>query len=263
MNECITSKDNFRLKEYSKLVSGKQARKKTGKFPLEGFRLCEEAMKSGVVVEYLLISESFAESHAEHMCEWEQKKIPVFVITNSLARKISDTSGPQGVFAVCKQPAPFAMERLFGLQKILCLYDIQDPGNMGTIIRSADAFGFEAIVLSSGCCDVFSPKVLRSTMGSLFHLPFYFADDMYEFEQSMKEHGLISAAAVVRNADLSLGSCNLPKIHLLYIGNEGNGLPEAFSPLCKYRITLSMKGKAESLNAAMAAGILMWEMTKQ
>ena len=130
------------------------------------------------------------------------------------------------------------------------------------MIRSADAFGFEAVVLSRDCCDLFSPKVLRSAMGSVFHLPYYIAPDMPAFEREMAACGKVSAAAVLENADLLAGCCILPEIHLLYIGNEGNGLPESFAQACRYRITLPMKGKAESLNAAMAAGILMWELTK-
>ena len=235
--EPIFSRDNPRVKEYCKLGSGKQARRKLGRFTLEGTRLCEEAVRSGVTV-------------------------LVFQISEQVEKRISETSGPQGIYFVCPSIPQVELNELTGKEKILCLYDIQDPGNLGTMIRSADAFGFEAVVLSRGCCDLFSSKVLRSAMGSVFHLPYYIAPDMPAFEREMAAYGKVSAAAVLENADLQVGCCILPEIHLLYIGNEGNGLPESFAQACRYRITLPMKGKAESLNAAMAAGILMWELTK-
>lgn len=260
--EPILSRENSRIKEYCKLTSGKQARKKAGKFTLEGTRLCKEALLSNVEVEYAFVTSSWCDAHSELLEQLEHKEIPVYEIAGQLEQKLSETSGPQGVYFVCRALTPISPETLAGYKKILCLYDIQDPGNLGTMIRSADAFGFEAVVLSGCCCDLFSPKVLRSTMGSVFHLPYLMAEDMPSFEEAMAGMGLVSAAAVVEGADLEAGCCNLPEIHLLYIGNEGNGLPEDFSQLCRYRITLPMKGKAESLNAAMAAGILMWELTK-
>lgn len=260
--ELILSRENARIKDYCKLTSGKQARKKAGRFTLEGTRLCKEALLSDVEVEYAFVTSSWCNAQSELLVQLEHREVPVYQISGQLEQKLSETVGPQGVYFVCRTLSPLTPEKLAEYKKILCLYDIQDPGNLGTMIRSADAFGFEAVVFSSGCCDLFSPKVLRSTMGSVFHLPYYIAEDMPGFEAAMTERGLVSAAAVVEGADLKAGCCNLPEIHLLYIGNEGNGLPKDFSRLCRYRITLPMKGKAESLNAAMAAGILMWELTK-
>ena len=260
--ETIASRDNPRIKEYCKLCTGKQARRKLGKFVLEGSRLCRESLDSGVLVEYAFASGDWIEENSGMIEMLKERSIPIFQISDPLERRIAETSGPQGIYFTCFLMLPLEKEALARKKRILCLYDIQDPGNLGTLIRSADAFGFEAVVLSGGCCDLFSPKVLRSTMGSVFHLPYYIASDMLRFEQEMAAHGMTSAAAVVDRADLQAGYCNLPEIHLLYIGNEGNGLPENFAQACRYRITLPMKGKAESLNAAMAAGILMWEIMK-
>ncbi len=260
--ETIVSRDNPRIKEYCKLCTGKQVRRKLGKFVLEGSRLCREALDAGVPVEYAFASGDWAEADNGMIRILEERLIPTFQISDPLERKIAETSGPQGIYFTCSLIPPLAKEALVRKKRILCLYDIQNPGNLGTLIRSADAFGFEAVVLSCGCCDLFSPKVLRSAMGSVFHIPYYIAPDMLRFEQEMAARGMISAAAVIDHADLQAGYCNLPEIHLLYIGNEGNGLPEDFAQACRYRLTLPMKGKAESLNAAMAAGILMWEIMK-
>jgi len=260
--ETIASRENPKVKEYCKLCSGKQARKKLRKFTLEGTRLCEEALDSAVSVEYAFVTEEWLMRNAK-IAEKLKEAVPsVYLISEALEQKISETSGPQGIYLVCSFPQQISLEELSEKEKVLCLYDIQDPGNLGTMIRSADAFGFDTVVLSAGCCDLFSPKVLRSTMGSFFHMSYRIVDDMAAFEEEMAARGRISAAAVVSEADLQAGCCNLPTIHLLYIGNEGNGLPEVFSAKCRYRITLPMKGKAESLNAAMAAGILMWELSK-
>ena len=260
--EPIFSRDNPRVKEYCKLGSGKQTRRKLGRFTLEGTRLCEEAVRSGITVDYAFASADWCSAHKEALRSLEDDGVPVFQISEQVEKRISETSGPQGIYFVCPSIPQVELNELTEKEKILCLYDIQDPGNLGTMIRSADAFGFEAVVLSRDCCDLFSPKVLRSAMGSVFHLPYYISPDMPAFEREMAACGKVSAAAVLENADLLAGCCILPEIHLLYIGNEGNGLPESFAQACRYRITLPMKGKAESLNAAMAAGILMWELTK-
>lgn len=261
--EWIASRENPRIKEYRKLNTGKQARKKLGKFTLEGTKLCIEAVHSGVSVVYALVTESWVNAHPKPLQILLQHGVSCYGITEAVESKISDTGSPQGIFCVCRLLKPASLEQLKRMKKILCLYDLQDPGNLGTMFRNADALGFEAVVLSKLSCDLFSPKVLRSTMGSVFHIPYYIAEDMPVFEAEMAQSGLISAAAVVRGANLVADGCNLPTIHLLYIGNEGRGLPEAFAQQCRYRITLAMKGKAESLNAAMAAGLLMWELSKQ
>ncbi len=261
--EWITSRENPRVKVYGKLNTGKQARKKLGMFTLEGTKLCIEAVQSGVSVVYALVTESWVGAHPELLQMLLQRGVSCYGITEAIESKISGTGGPQGVFCVCRLLESASLEQLKRMKKILCLYDLQDPGNLGAMFRNADALGFEAVVLSKASCDLFSPKVLRSAMGSVFHLPYYIAEDMFLFEAEMSQSGLISAAAVVRDANLIADGCNLPAIHLLYIGNEGNGLSAAFAVQCRYRITLAMKGKAESLNAAMAAGLLMWELSKQ
>ncbi len=260
--EPIVSRDNPRVKEYCKLGSGKQTRRKLSKFTIEGTRLCEEALKSRIPVEYAFASADWCDAHRDILDSLENRGVAVFQISEQVEKRISETSGPQGIYFVCPSIPQAELDELAEKEKILCLYDIQDPGNLGTMIRSADAFGFGAVVLSNGCCDLFSPKTLRSAMGSAFHLPYYITPDMPVFEREMAAYGKVSAAAVVKNAELRVGCCILPEIHLLYIGNEGNGLPESFADICRYRVTLPMKGKAESLNAAMAAGILMWEFTK-
>ena len=261
LTELIQSRDNPKIREYCKLNQGKQARRKLGKFTLEGKRIVLEALRSGVKADYALIGAG-SENDPELQQALEEKAILVYSVSEAVEKRIAETSGPQGVYLVCQAIEPCAPEALYRAKKLLCLYDIQDPGNLGTMIRSADAFGFDGIVLSRNSCDLFSPKVLRSTMGSVFHLPYYIAEDMETFEREMQAHGRASAAAVVSDAELAVGYCNLPEIHLLYIGNEGNGLPEAFAKQCTYRVTLPMKGKAESLNAAMAASVLMWELSK-
>lgn len=263
MLQQLLSKDNPRVKDYCKLNMGKQMRRREQKFTLEGTKLCREALLHGVAIDYAFITPEWAAENAVFLDELKEKQVPLYEIGKAIEGRISDLSTPQGVFCVCEVLPQIERSALYKKRKILALYDIQDPGNLGTMVRSADAFGFDAVVLSKESCDLFSPKVLRSAMGSVFHLPYHIAGDMDEFEQDMAGNGLVSAAAVLQGADLIADGCNLPAIHLLYIGNEGNGLPQAFAERCSHRITLAMKGKAESLNAATAAGILMWELSKQ
>ena len=175
---------------------------------------------------------------------------------------MSDTETPQGVFCICRMKSSLSMEQVLSKKKVVALCDLQDPGNLGTIIRTADAFGYEALLLSERCCDWYSPKVLRSAMGSAFRIPYYLPEDFDAMVSRFREAGKVTAAAVVDKADLVLGCCNLPEIHVVYIGNEGNGLPAPLAEACDYRLTIRMAGNTESLNASVAAAVLMWELSK-
>ena len=163
---------------------------------------------------------------------------------------------PQGVYAVCKIP-----ESRFAIKpegKYIGLWGLQDPGNVGTVIRTADALGMDGVVLSEGSCDLYSLKVLRAAMGSAFRLPVLAAP----MEAFLRESGLTSFASVVDASAPSILDTRFPPGCILLIGNEGNGLSKEQVSKCARRVTIPMKGRAESFNAAMAATIFIWEMAR-
>ena len=145
--------------------------------------------------------------------------------------------------------------------RYLVLYELQDPGNMGMILRTADAFGIDA-VLTYQCCDVFSPKVVRATMGAIFRMSVIDAPPASAIRLFFEENGIRSYAAVLHPDARPVTECRLGKGCAVWIGNEGNGLSEDAVAACEEKLIIPMQGHAESLNAAMAAGILMWEMVK-
>ncbi|MBQ8787269.1 MAG: RNA methyltransferase [Oscillospiraceae bacterium] len=258
----ITSKDNPNIKLYVKLAGGRKYRKENGLFTLEGVRLVEDAVKENAELHSVFVTESYMKKLAQ---QGESLNFPnsekVFEIPDEIGNKMSSTDSAQGVFAICKcleKPSFDATVKNGG--KYLLLHSIQDPGNLGTIIRTADAVGVDAVFLAD-CCDLYNPKVVRSTMGSLFRLNV----SEIKFDETFPvfaEIGVPSFAAVIDSDATSLTDCDFSKGGVILIGNEGNGLPREVSDMCTERLTIKMQGNVNSLNAAMAAGIIMWELAK-
>ncbi len=258
----ITSKDNPNIKLYVKLSGGKKHRKENGMFTLEGVRLVEDAVKENAELHSVFVTESYVKRLTQ---QGEALNFPdsarLFEISDEIGNKMSSTDSAQGVFAICKcLEKPAFDDTVKSGGRYLLLHSIQDPGNLGTIIRTADAVGVDAVFLAD-CCDLYNPKVVRSTMGSLFRLnvsEIKFDEDFPLFE----ERGVPSFAAVIDSDAVSLTECDFSKGGVILIGNEGNGLPREVSGICTERLTIKMQGNVNSLNAAMAAGIIMWELVK-
>ncbi|MCH5193610.1 MAG: RNA methyltransferase [Oscillospiraceae bacterium] len=251
----ITSKDNPNIKLYRKLSSGKKYRRETGLFVLEGIRLISDAVKENAKLRSVFMTESCAEKR-------ESLSFPdAFIVPEELAAYLSDTDSPQGIFAICEAPRKVSADRTIKSGgKYILLHSVQDPGNLGTIIRTADAVGVDGVFLAE-CCDLYNPKVIRSTMGSIFRL----CVSEVKFDEVFplfKERGVRTYAAVIDSDAVSLTDCDFSEGGAVLIGNEGNGLPKEVSDLCDVRLTIKMQGNVNSLNAAMAAGIIMWELKK-
>ena len=257
--QLITSKDNPNIKLFRKLTESKKCRRETGMFPLEGIRLISDAVKENAELHSVFVTESFLKKQGEALNF--PSSADLFVITDELGKSISDTSSSQGVFAVCKAiEKPHFSQVIKRGGKYLLLCNLQDPGNLGTIIRTADAVGLDGVFLSE-CCELYNPKVIRSTMGSLFRLnvsEVVFEEIFPLFEQRK----VPSYAAVIDRDAVSLTDCDFSEGGVVLIGNEGNGLPESITKACGKKLTIKMNGNINSLNAAMAAGIIMWELVK-
>lgn len=252
----ISSKDNPLIKLICSLQTSSKSRKENGLFVLEGLRICSDAYDNGIVFDKLIVSETFLKKQCDSINLLSQNSGQNFLVTDSLFLKISDTDSPQGIIALVKTPEE--NKNLDKNGRYLALENIQDPSNLGAISRTAEALGISGIVLKS-CCDPFSPKSLRASMGTLLRLPLYLTEDLTAF---ITERSLRSFACVVDSSAEKITSIEFKDGDILIIGNEANGITKETADAAHKKITIPMLGSAESLNAAVAAAIAMWELKK-
>ncbi len=255
--ERITSKDNTVIKNTSKLLSAAKYRREKGLFVLDGLRLCKDAALNNFPIEQLIIGESAFNKFQEDSFFLSERANKSYIVPDHIISKISDTVNPQGFLCVCAIPNMDSFSvNPDGLY--IALENISDPSNLGAIARSAEAFNFDGIIVSEGGCDPYNPKALRASMGALLRIPVIVMAQFYEF---IADCGLNTYATVVDQTADSIKSADFKKGSIALIGNEANGLTDTAIASCKKRITIPMTGKAESLNAATAAAIVMWEMS--
>lgn len=240
----ITSKDNQKLKQIRKLLSP-SGFKKSELFIIEGERSVLDAVSSGVCLSYILVREDY---------KGKSPALDFETVSASLFSEFCETDSPQGIVAVAKKFS-YSVEDI-SPGPLLYTDGVRDPGNLGTLIRSADAFGFSGVLLSPDTVSVYNPKVVRSTMGSIFHLPIVenvSNDQLIE----MKKNYLL-AGGVLNPGSTSLVDTTFPKNTIIIIGNEANGINNDLISSLSLPVYIPMSGKAESLNAAVAGGILMY-----
>lgn len=255
--KVITSKDNPLIKLVCGLQSSSKTRKKEGLFVLEGIRICDDACDNSIWFDKLIISKTAGEKYNDLLFKFYKNSTEVFEIPDSLFQKISDTSSPQGVIAVVKTPE--LSPEILKSGKYIALENLNDPSNLGAISRTAEALGVSGIILSKDSVDPYSPKSLRASMGTLLRMPIIVLDD---FVNTIKNSGLAVYACVVDSDATPITNVSFDRGSVLLIGNEANGLTADAKNIANKQITIPMCGKAESLNAATAAAISMWEMMK-
>ena len=259
----VTSKDNQWVKEWRRLNDSAKYRRETGLFAIEGARLCGDAMRSGVALHAVLYTASALAVYGNVVEPLLASADTVLEISPELSRHMSDTINPQGVFCIAKMlDNSLIIDKINILGIYSALEDIQDPGNMGTVIRTAEALGLDGILLSDGCCDIYNPKVLRASMGGVFRMPLMQVGDMAQAVTALQEKGLTAFACVVDADATPITEAGMGKGSVALIGNEGNGLRAETVAVCEHSVTIPMAGRAESLNASMAAGIVLWEMCR-
>lgn len=256
----ITSKDNPKIKEFRKLCTSRKYRLQSQRFALEGARLVCDALKSDVELLTLLVTDSGMRRLGDDFDRLAMKARETLLISDPLAEAMAETESPQGVFAICAG-------RLFlpGLPKAapngaLLLCALQDPGNVGTILRSADAFGLSCVIMTADCPDPAAPKVQRASMGAALRVPIYCADDAAAAINALRQCGIAVYAAALSSESLSVDAVSLDNAAVA-IGNEGAGLPLSVQEACTGRVILPMNEQSESLNAAMAATVFAWELS--
>lgn len=256
--EIIESKENKLIKSVRKLVASSSERKKTRQFVLEGLRLCNDAAFNGYTVNTLIISDSFKE--IDKIGELIRASERCVKVPESLFKTLCDTVNPQGVLCVVKIPDTVSDISSIKSGKYIMLENTADPSNLGAISRTAEALGINGLIISSNSTDPFSPKAQRSGMGALLRLPVFLTNNVLSDIENLKNKGFTAFASVVYPDAESLNAVDFPENSVVLIGNEANGLTNEAIELCDRRVTIKMAGRAESLNAAAAAAIFMWQM---
>lgn len=264
MAAAITSRKNEIVREFLRLSGSSRCRRETGAFSAEGARLCADAAESGLKILRLLTTEDAEERYGKYLSAIRRSFPAEYRVTPSVAAALSDTKQPQGVFCVVSLPeesADFPDPGTDG--RILVLENIRDPANLGAVLRTAEALGVNGAIFGGSCCDAFSAKSLRAGMGAVFRLRCRSCPDTAEAVLALNRSGYRTFAAVPSARAVPVTRLDFTPPCAVVIGNEGNGLTEAAKASCTMPVTIPMLGRAESLNAASSAAILMWEMMRK
>ena len=278
--EIISSKDNKKIKYIRSLLEKGSIRKKNRQFVVEGIKLVDEALEYGKVLEIVLAESLYKEiisgdlsknallaENGQNITNYVKKQYSTIVVSDTVFKTVSETISPQGATAVIEMPEYELLVKDFlnqaynknGKIKLLILEDTADPGNLGTIMRTAEAAGVTGVIMSKGTVDIFNPKVVRSTMGSIFRLPFAYVEDLKEVIKELKKQGIRFYATHLKG-EKSYKAIKYSDRSAILVGNEARGLSDEVANLADTYVLIPMQGKVESLNAAVAAALMMYEV---
>ena len=278
--EIISSKDNKKIKYIRSLMEKGSIRKKDKAFVVEGIKLTDEALEYGKVLEVVCSERLYDEINSsdlsgnrllaendKNITNYVKKESSLLVVSDTVFKSVSETKTPQGILAVVEMPDYGLLDKGFleqaytknGKIKLLVLEDTADPGNLGTIMRTAEAAGVTGVIMGKGTVDIFNPKVVRSTMGSIFRLPFVYVEDLKETIKELKEQR-ISFYATHLKGKKSYKDIKYSDRSAILVGNEARGLSDEVADLADTYVLIPMQGKVESLNAAVAAALMMYEV---
>lgn len=261
----ITSRQNGQVVLLGKLGERKH-RSKEGLFRFDGKKLFLEAVLCGLDVRQVFLRESEAKALLPLVCEQEKGLVAanVYLLADDLFDKLSDERAPEGIISVAAFPSShmgnvletYARDKA---KRIFLLESVRDPGNVGTVLRSARAFGVDLLVMSRDCADPYNPKTVRGAMGALFRQRICFVDDLSEAIALLRENGRRVLAATLDESSVSVLEAGLSDGDCLVVGNEGHGLSPETVKACSRSVIIPMQAGSESLNAGVAASVLMWE----
>ena len=253
----ITSTSNEQVKKLIKLQNSSRFRREEGLFVCEGLRIISEIPKNRLVRVYC--TDQFLSDHKEAI---DSLDVSPVILSDRVFSHVCDTKSPQGILATA-QMADQAMPSLDqDSLTLLVLEDVQNPGNLGAMLRTGEAGGVDAFIMTRGCADIYNPKVIRSSMGSFLRMPCIYTDNLEEVLENLHKQGISMYATHLEARHNCFDVVYPPKIALL-IGNEGNGLSENVTKWASERIRIPMAGKVESLNASIAASVLIFEVFRQ
>ncbi|MDP4108101.1 MAG: RNA methyltransferase [Bacillota bacterium] len=249
----IQSIKNPQVKQWKKLLTKKE-RDKTGTFLIEGFHLVEEALKNQEQIIEIIVSEK-----VELPPRFDFGSASITTVTDEISKELSDTETPQGIYAICQETVD---QTFVEKAKSLLLIDaVQDPGNLGTMIRTADAAGIDAVIVGHGSVDIYNSKVLRSAQGSHFHLPIV-RGNLEEWIETLKKRNIPVYGTALENAKTYTETAPQEEFALI-VGNEGSGMNQDLLAATTSNLYIPIYGQSESLNVAVAAGILLYYLKKR
>ena len=258
--ERITSRTNPYIKELA-LLADKKYRTETSRFFFEGRKLFNEALENGIELEAVLMTDKFFNKYKENNYPFRH-----ISVTEEVYSKISAEKSPEGIFCVAK-----TLDKLHNLniiyssdlnESILILDGLRDPGNVGTVLRTAAAFGCNTVVMSSDCADVYNPKTVRAAMGAVFRQKTVTVTDLEGTIRKLRDNGRLVYCATLDDTSVELSDIAITPKHCFVIGNEGNGIRKEIISASTGSVIIPMQPGAESLNASAAATVLLWEQYK-
>lgn len=265
----ITSATNKKIKNVSALLSRTKERRKQKLYVVEGIKMFLEAPQD--MLKELYIEETLFQSIKDQTADedlikkWNALSMEYEVVSTDVFRKMSDTQTPQGIMCIMQMP-DYSFEKMMrektDTDLYLILEDIQDPGNLGTMLRAGEGAGISGLIMSRNTVDIFNPKTIRATMGSIYRIPFCYVEDLSESINAMKKQNIDVYAAHLQGK-AAYDQFEYKQSVAFMIGNEGNGLKDETAKLATAYLKIPMLGKVESLNAAIAATLLMYETARQ
>lgn len=258
----ITSSSNPRIKQVIQWQAKAKERRKDNVFLVEGFKMYEEAPLEAIREVYLS-EEALEKALGQKEIKSKLERTGYEIVAGDIFRKMSDTQTPQGILCVVKRPE-YQMEELLAEENplLVLLENLQDPGNLGTIVRTGEGAGITGVIMSNQTVDIYNPKTIRATMGSIYRVPFIYVESLPETVELLRGKGIRTYAAHLDGKDY-YDSFSFQRGTAFLIGNEGNGLSEEVANAADSYLKIPMEGKVESLNAAIATSLLMYEAHRQ
>ena len=257
----ISSKENEFVKHIKKLKD-KKYREQNNEYIIEGVKLVQEAVQEGAKIKQIVICEECEQTGLiSKELMYEIAKYECIYVTQKIFNNITDVKNPQGVLAVIERPDKENNEIDYTEDVIVVLDDIQDPGNLGTILRTVDSIGLRQIVVSKGTADAYNPKVVRSTMGAIFRINIIEVEDLEKALKEMKRHKY-KTVVTTPNTQQTIYEIDYNK-KVIIIGNEANGVKEEIIEKADEKVKIPMMGKTESLNASVATAVVLYEYIRQ
>lgn len=257
----ISSNSNSQIKNLAKLQKNARTRREQNVFVIEGRKMFEEAKELGIVTTAYISQSYLSELHIPQ--EDYFKNTEYETVTDKVFQEISDTKTPQGILAIVKKPSYTLKDFLKNsIINLLLLEDLRDPGNLGTLIRTAEGAGMTGVIMSKETVDLFNPKVVRSTMGSVFRIPFLYVEDFQSTLSELQTKG-ISIIATDLQGQRNFTDEHYPNKSAIVIGNESKGISDATRQKADILVRIPMCGRLESLNASVAGGLMMYELYRQ
>ncbi len=264
--ECITSKSNSAIVKIAKLLN-KKGRKESQLFTLDGVKLFIEAYNFSADIECIVLKDDsyFEDEIIEKIKKKQKDGVRVYCVNQGVFTKLTEENAPQDIITVCKFLKNYQINNFVlstDKEKVMIFESVRDPGNIGTILRNAVAFGFDRLIFTPDCADIYSQKVIRSSMGAIFKLKIDVVNDICNPIYELKNQGKRIISTTLRDNSLKLGECIIDENDVFVIGNEGHGVSQNVIAASDATLFIPMSENTESLNASIAAAILMWETFK-